>query len=375
MLRVGGRLTRLVLLVGALSCAFMLAGATARPVVDVVPWGVDLEADGLANLEIGKRPGRAVSFRFRALQSGRLAAVRIYLVHRDGGYMAGTGGKIRVDLAPDDGAGIPAKRVLASALIADPTSVDFPVVAFASRPRVRAGMRYHLVFTNPDPDPVANFVSLNVLYVESPDSSRARSVDPAVLWKSTGNRRWAVRDRRVPIFEVTYADRRRQGQRYIDARSSSGVVTIGGAGVACQLVVSARDRVVTSVNVRVLPLDTAAPLRMELFDQAGLATSAIFDLPQQPSSYRWLAAPLSFVLKGGVSYSVVMRSDAGSYAMFPYQKGTRYGFTDPFPGGRALLPDQSFDFPVYFDSRIAGSARAASPTLEEAPAGEVLDGC
>jgi hypothetical protein len=354
MFRIGFGLIRAAVVVGALACTFMLSGATARPALDVTPWGVALAADGLANIEVGRRPGRTVSFRFRALQSGRIANVRVYLVHREGGYMGGTGGQVRVSLFPDNGAGLPAKRSLASALIPEPTTVDFPLVEFAKAPSVRAGKRYHLVFTNPDPDPVANFVSVNTLYVDSPSVQPVPLVDPqesAVLLKPSAKRAWTFHERRVPIFEVTYTNGRRQGQRYIDARSSSSAVTIGGGTQACQLFMSGRDRVVTSINLRARNAGSSTPLRLELRDDTGTLASASIEPSRLRGTYTWASAPLDFLIHAGVAYRIVLTSDSGPYTVFPYQKGIRYGFGNPFPGGR-VVEDSTLDYPVYFASRL-----------------------
>jgi hypothetical protein len=311
-----------------------------------------------------------VSFRFRALQSGRIDGVRIYLVHRSGGYMGGTGGRVLVRVMPDNGGGLPASRVLASRLITDPTAVDFPFVRFAKPPVVKRGQRVHIVLTNPDPDPVENFVSVNTLYVDLPQMQPLLLNDPqesVVLVKNSANRSWEARVPRLPIFEVVYTNGRRQGQGYVDARSMSGVTTIGGASRACEAFQSGRDRVVTSIGFRVRNGGSSTPLRVEVRDPSGVQASALIDSSRLGSTYAWASAPLGFVVRAGVPYHVVLSSDAGPYTIFPYQKGTLYGFANPRPGWRTA-PDGTLDFPVYFSARLGSYGRAGSPSSRQSEA-------
>lgn len=66
------------------------------------PWS----ANGLANLEVGRFPGRMVSYRFRAAETGRFVTAKVFLVFAvfgQGQYANGDGGQMRIELRPDDG--------------------------------------------------------------------------------------------------------------------------------------------------------------------------------------------------------------------------------------------------------------------------------
>ncbi len=85
------------------------------------------------------------------------------------GYNAGTGGTLLIQLETDDGSSAhnPSGVVLGSATIPNP-SANFPEVALSSAPQLTAGNLYHLVFTNIDPNPTANYVSVDELYMYKP---------------------------------------------------------------------------------------------------------------------------------------------------------------------------------------------------------------
>src|SRR5918998_2848559 len=63
-------------------------------------------ADSLANTRIGGPYGTVLAFRFRSSWTGEVRAVRVYVIRNsDGrtGYSGGTGGTMRLSLAPDSG--------------------------------------------------------------------------------------------------------------------------------------------------------------------------------------------------------------------------------------------------------------------------------
>ena len=108
--------------------------------------------------------------------------VRFYVVlNSDGraGYSGGSGGTLRVALAPDSGGRrhVPARRSLASATLDPPTRDAWPLVSFRKPARVVAGRYYYVVFTNLDPDPRRNYVSVNALVSRRPPRRGAAGPD------------------------------------------------------------------------------------------------------------------------------------------------------------------------------------------------------
>lgn len=125
--------------------------------------------NALANTVVGIDDGteRIVVNRFLATVSAPLQYARILFVTGKG-YSQGTGGTIRVSLHPDDGSdrNLPNLGVTLASTTVVPTRLNgsnsFPQqISFAQAPTLQAGQLYHLVFENVDPDPAANFVSVD----------------------------------------------------------------------------------------------------------------------------------------------------------------------------------------------------------------------
>ena len=126
-------------------------------------FGSGLNADALSNSEIGSASQNTCSYGFRRTHTGALASVRIYVVWSANhpGYSGGTWGALLVQLQTDDGSDNhhPSGQTLASVLHTDPMHKgSFPVLTFSFPARIQQGEIYHLVITNPDPDPVTNYV-------------------------------------------------------------------------------------------------------------------------------------------------------------------------------------------------------------------------
>ena len=196
-------------------------------------YGPAIRGDSLANTPIGKA-GIQVSCRFRADPGGVFQGARPYLIwsFKRQGYHAGSGGTLKVDLQSDDGTPLhrPSGQVLATnvqrlALVA--TSDRFyPRLAFDRAPSLAPGALYHLVFSNTDPDPEGNFVSVNALFLKcasAPLQPRLADSDWAMLMRSRTSPAWAIRrtpgsqDGFTPILEIDYAGGRSQGMGYVES--------------------------------------------------------------------------------------------------------------------------------------------------------------
>jgi hypothetical protein len=143
------------------------AATTAPASAQALSQGSLVSANSLANTRIGGPFQTALSFRFRAAWTGSVSGVRFYIVTNPSdrsGYSGGTGGSLRVTIEPDSGRRhVPSGEPIASQTIRTPNEGAFPLVQFSQPAQVVAGRLYHVVFTNADPNPRENYVSVNAL--------------------------------------------------------------------------------------------------------------------------------------------------------------------------------------------------------------------
>ena len=102
---------------------------------------------------------------------------------------------------------------------------SFPVLTFSSPARIQQGEIYHLVITNPDPDPVTNYVSVNSLWMEAGLQPKQPSLADGdwflLLGYTTNPGLWTTRedggtDSYTPILELDYADGYSTGVGYME---------------------------------------------------------------------------------------------------------------------------------------------------------------
>jgi len=344
------------------------AAATDEPGTEAV-FGVGWTADSLANLEVGRFRGRTVSYRFRANHSGTVSAVRVYFIFRKlcpGCYANGDGGSVTLQIAADDGTPnhFPSRTVLASVLIADPMTQWNREVRFPQQPSFEAGKFYHIVFSNPTPDPVQNYVSVDDLYASANDIQPSAAASAlAVLLKPDGASPWQLKPQHVPVFSIQYSDGFAQGQGYIDIKSN-GLTVNDGDSVREVFTVKDADHKVSTLAVRIQPQGTHGSLKLVLEDDAhkALQTTSL-SLARDPQAYVWktysFQAPLT--LSKGSGYAVVLAAENGaSFRISPLQKGTQYGFaaetvfsnghceTKTGPLWTGCLARSDLDIPFYF---------------------------
>ena len=301
-------------------------------------FGAGWTAESLANLEIGMRPGRCVSYRFRADHDGSAAAVRVYFIFRKicstGCYAAGDGGVIRVEIRADDGTAyhLPSRTTLASALVSDPLAQWNRLVHFPNAACLEAGMLYHIVFTNMSQDESTNFVSIDDLYTATDGletQPAANKTDLAVLLRASGATAWQTRPHHLPIFSLDYGDGFRQGQTYIDVKQS-GVVISPGNSVREVFTVQAATPLFALAGVRVKPLASSGTLRIMLAEHSGKTIESATVSPAVPlGQSTWIALPFSSLraLTKGITYDLVLVSEeGGQYLVQPLQNGAQYGF-------------------------------------------------
>jgi hypothetical protein len=302
-------------------------------------YGVAWNADSLANLEVGKVKGRMVAFRFRAERSGLITGIRVFFVYRtvcyNGCYGSGNGGQVLLELQTDDRSisHYPSGKVLASSLIVDPMKQWNPLISFSPPVTLRNGDIYHVVFSNPAPDPVRNYVSIDNLRNSRrmPQMQPARDdLDLAVVWKYSSISPWQVNYGHTPIFSLQYADGWRGGQGYIDTRVSSPTRISGDMKAGEIFTLTTPHASASRVSVRVKADSQVGHLSLDLEGPNGkilrlgrLPASAI------PSQYSWVHCDLSpaVPLEFRRTYRLVLSADqGGSLQVFPLQKGLAHQF-------------------------------------------------
>jgi hypothetical protein len=312
-------------------------------------YGCPWNADGLANFEIGRQEGRSAAYRFRAAHTGTVDKVMTFLIFRAPGYYAGDGGQVRLELQEDNGTTghLPSGKALASSLVTDPMKQKWNrMFTFDHPTRLAKGQLYHLVFTNPAPDPVHNYVSVDDLYNRrrTPNMQPGVSdLDLAVLCKLSSKTSWTINYGHTPIFCLYYEDGARQGQGYRDAASQSGVCPIGGEDRVSEVfTVTDGSRAVVSISTRVRKTGDPADLRVQVERADGTLLEEVrISAVTVQDNYGWVTGrfQVKHVLQAGKSYRLVLSAPSGSrYETFPLQDGKAHGFDTP-----SLFSDGHFE--------------------------------
>jgi len=343
----GGRAyaSRLVmLLVGGVACLCLGSGGPMRtyagerdaPAANPV-FGVGWTADSLANLEIGRFRGRMVSYRFCAVHSGSVGSLRVFFIFRKigpGEYADGNGGSVLIELVSDDGtpSHFPSHNLLGTAVVKDPLAQWNREVRFSKPVQLEAGKLYHVVFSNPSPDPANNYVSVDDLYTTAGGRAlqpSAESSDLSVLLKPDGNSSWQEKYQQAPVISICYDDGYRQGQAYIDVKHN-GIEVKDNDAVREVFTAGGADRLVSVVAVRFQPLSQAGHVKLVLASEDGVTVKTVsLNLSSGSNNYAWHISQLggTITLRKGVSYSLTLETQAGgSFRVSPLQKGTQYGF-------------------------------------------------
>jgi hypothetical protein len=314
-------------------------------------YGAAYNMDTLANMQVGgpasRAPNTFVSYRFRAEQSSTLTKFRPFIVPAVAPYVpvyaGGTGGTIRVTLEQDN-AGLPSGTALATRDLTGLTvggNGRFVEYAFASPATLTAGTRYHLVFTNIDPNPTVNYVSMDLTYVYgntlSPRQPYTSDADYAGLRK-IGSGSWSVQGGYTPIIDLTYGNGAHQGRGYMEVEVANKAVIAGSSNMVRELfTVSGGDRVVTGGAVRVAKTSGSGDLVVRLEDAGGALIDS-FSVPttsvptltsgDSPSGV-WVSGAFSAprTLVNGATYRLRLSTDSStSLWTRGIQQGDSYGF-------------------------------------------------
>jgi hypothetical protein len=325
------------------------------PVLPVLPvssfyYGSGLSADALANTVLGGPSLNSASYRFQAKHASALKAIRVFFIWSlvKSGYQAGQGGTIQVDLKADDNsaAHLPTGPSLASVTYGNIVAQNdnYPELEFAYPATLTGGALYHLVFTNVDPSPVTNYISLDSLYTDAQTAPMQPSIsdnDCAALVRS-GTGAWKVRTGFTPILELDYADGGSQGNGYMEVWSTNPKTISGNAQVRETFKVSGPSRTFTKIMVRAERVAGTSPLTLALTEADGTlieqGTVPAASVLTGASSWVTCAFPLSTVLSSGVAYNLTLSTAANTqYSAYPIRKGLDKGFSNDtaFPDGHA----------------------------------------
>ncbi len=302
-------------------------------------YGSGINADSLGNSVVGGAGNTRVAYRFRATESARLDSVRIYVVGPTHvGYGAGTGGTWEITVQTDDGRSghAPSGTVLASTTYRPADGM--PLISWSSPATLTAGHLYHVVFRNVDPDPAANYASVDGLFTHG-DLSIWQPILANVEWAnliwsggSWSDDRGAGRGVITPIMQLNYASGQEVGVGYMEVWVGLPKPISGSHSVREIFTVSGSNRAIRSVSVRLKRESGTSPLRVRLASSDGtivedgsIAASAI------STSGRGAWATLMFsttrTLVAGRQYRLVLTSAADtSYSIFVIRKGVDYHF-------------------------------------------------
>ena len=342
-------------------------------------YGTSVAADSKANLPVG--PWGRISHRFRATTTSAVVSVRFAQRGGPDGYSAGTGGTLGITIERD-ASGLPSGTPLASASWApgnpDDDWTGFEAVVLDSPAIVTEGDVYHVVYANLDPDPLANFISVNDLYVyDDPSTARPPGTGADFVTIDQEEGAWDVSGGYTPVLDVAYEDGVHDGQAYVEALVEEPGVVVGPDRMGREaFVVSGGDRPVSSVSVRVRRTRGDSPLAVELASVDGtvlerVAVASDRVLIGEPgdfgdeSSERWVTAAFgrTHVLADGVGYVLTLATEPDTeYTTIPLREGTdvgllSYRFTDgvaehTLNGGVTwsdLFEEGSADLQFYFE--------------------------
>jgi hypothetical protein len=353
-------------LIGAGLLASACSGSRPNHRSEAAPAGAHrtgslVQADALGNTVIGGPYRTTLTFRFRATWTGSVVAVRVYVIRNVNGrtgYSAGNEGRMRVALEADSGRQphVPVGRALASTTFRPAERGYFPLLRFGTPAKVVAGRLYHVVFSNVDPDPTRNYVSINALYSASrlgrgpavPDGLavliRYDAGGGAAGWSPRGS---SPREHYLPILDVVGSRAgEHDGLGYMEVWHPR---SIGTGAMVRQLMRTPPDRStrVDGAWLRLRRHDGAGNslvLSLDRPDGRALATASVAPREVPTNAAGWVhvrfAKPVS--LAPGTDVALTASANgAASYEAFPIRKGTGFGF-DPktyFDRGYAQFND------------------------------------
>ena len=203
------------------------------------------------------------------------------------------------------------------------------------------------MFTNVDPTPTINYLSVDTLYLAKPSTPAQPSisdVDAAELLGGPAGT-WTPRKGYTPILELDYQDGWSEFIGYMEVWVGAPQSISGSSAVRETITVTGAQKSVSSASIRVARTSGSDPLIVRLengdgtvIEQGEVPASSI---PlTSPVSYAWATFTFSsaHTLLAGQSYHLqISAASTSSYQAYPIRKGVAYGFqkTTYFPDGYA----------------------------------------
>ena len=311
-----------------------------------------VQADALGNTVIGGDDRTQLSFRFRATWTGSVVAVRVYViknVNGRSGYSNGTGGTMRVALQGDSGGSrhVPSGRNATSTTFRPLDHGFWPLVRFDKPARVTKGHLYHIVFSNVDPDPGRNYVSINALYSASRLGQGPSVPDDLAVLEGDGGgggstywhpRRSRPHEYYLPIMDVVGGrGGQHDGLGYMEVWDPK---PIGNAAKVRQLLRSGRKTThVRGVWFRVKRDNGESPLTLTIGPRdgspLGTATVAADKVPTSDAGWVYGRFSSPVTLKPNQSLALTASASNGeAVEAFPLRKGNEFGFAAGLQFGR-----------------------------------------
>jgi hypothetical protein len=301
----------------------------------------------LGELDMNDTPSaRKVSIRFKAAYSGNLSSmVGFWGIAK--GYGGGTGGIISCQVQTDDGSSqhLPSGNVLGGFVLANPATSPFlhPLasgqqaidpISFSSPVPVTEGNLYHILCTNPDPSPQANWWSLNCIFnwiLTSPQQPKGDIEDNALFFY---NGSWSndYTGHYNPIYSLIYSNGNKQGMPYMQRDNTLNI--FGNNKIYQSFKVSGSDKTVINVAVSMVKTGNPGPLTVRLETSAGSlveqgtipSTAFVTDNRNPLWGIYTFTTPRTLVLN--TSYRVIFSTTGDSsnyYSTWVVQTGNSYG--------------------------------------------------
>lgn len=323
------------------------------------------QGDGLWNLRIGLY-GIEASFCFLARDAVPVNRIRYFNAWSNDrqGYHLGNGGQIRIQLRPTLPGLIPSGVPLASCTVFNPLAHPKQLLMEFDRTAVlNAGEYYHLVFSNMDPEPDLNHVSINAMATMLPRETGAERFprrlggDMTVLLRDRSNQSWRLwkpGQEVTPIFTL-YHSISSQDLDGVSVQGYGGMESwvafprpIAGREMVRQVFEPAKTQLVENVAVRLAKSGSPGDLTAILTGPGVRAVAMakpwqippvnITANPPNRIGHGWVVMKFQeqICLEEGNPYKLTLSAPAGdAYEIFPLRDGREFGYSSPWPNSWA----------------------------------------